>query len=323
MRPRSVTTHANRKLGGFSVEISPTYESRLQREPRWALTEGSRFFEEKSAVQDTLRKVTKRLGELGIPYAVSGGLALFAHGFRRFTEDVDLLVTGEGLKQLHKELEGLGYVRPFPGSKNLRDTESKVKIEFLVAGQYPGDGKPKPVAFPDPTTVAVEKDGIKYLSLPSLVELKLASGMTEPTRLKDISDVIELIKLLELPIDFSEQLSPFVRNKFLELWHSVRQAPKRFLLLWRNKFLTVDAQSVEQMAQTLRQAAEQLEAMRADGVTLDPEGGTSDDYAYLVTTDPAIAKKYGMHDEDDFWDDEETEAGAPQGPVEPPPQSTT
>lgn len=271
------------------------------------MTEGSQFFEEKSAVQDTLRKVTMRLNELGIAYAVSGGLALFAHGFRRFTEDVDILVTNEGLKQLHKELEGLGYVRPFAGSKNLRDAESKVKIEFLVTGQYPGDGKPKPVAFPDPATVAIEKEGIKYLSLQSLIELKLASGMTEPTRLRDISDVIELIRLLDLPTEFSEQLSPYVREKFLELWRSVRQAPKRFVRLWRNKLLTLDAQNIQQMARVLRESAELLEAMFADGVILDPEGGTGDDSAHLITTDPVIAKKYDMHDEAEFWDDDEAE----------------
>ena len=72
------------------------------------------------------------------------------HGFRRFTEDVDILVTRDGLKAIHAHLEGLGYVPPFTGSKNLRDTEHGVRIEFLIAGEFPGDGKPKPVAFPGP-----------------------------------------------------------------------------------------------------------------------------------------------------------------------------
>ena len=51
-------------------------------------------------------------------------MALDAHGFRRLTVDVDILVTREGLKAIHERLEGLGYVPPFTGSKNLRDTES-------------------------------------------------------------------------------------------------------------------------------------------------------------------------------------------------------
>src|SRR4051794_12476907 len=157
--------------------MSVAYEQRLDRDRRWALSEGSRHFEGKSAVQDALRKIARRLEEMGIPYAVAGGMALFQHGFRRFTEDVDILVTSASLKQIHAKLEGLGYVPLFTRSKNLRDTELGVRIEFLIAGQYPGDGKPKPVAFPDPASVSVEIDGVKYLSLPVLMELKLASGM--------------------------------------------------------------------------------------------------------------------------------------------------
>src|SRR5437868_6446122 len=122
--------------------VAPPYEERLARDPEWALSEGSKHFEEKSAVQLALHKIARRLDELQIPYAVAGGMALFRHGFRRFTEDVDVLVTSDGLKRIHQELEGLGYLPPFPGSKNLRDTDLGVRIEFLVSGQFPGDGRP-------------------------------------------------------------------------------------------------------------------------------------------------------------------------------------
>jgi len=182
------------------------------------LTEGSIFFEGRGAVQETLRKITKRLDELQIPYVVVGGLALFHHGYRRFTEDIDLLVSAASLQRIHDELEGLGYISLFLGSKNLRDAESGVRIEFLIEGQFPGDGKPKPVSFPNPAAVAEEHGGIKYLRLPQLVELKLASGMTNPQRLKDIVDTMELIRLLRLPLDFELQLNEYVRSKFRELW---------------------------------------------------------------------------------------------------------
>src|SRR5262245_10224599 len=142
-----------------------TYEERLDRNIDWALREGSMHFEEQSAVHKTLRRITRRLDELGIPYALVGGMALFFHGFRRFTEDVDILVTAEGLREIHLQLEGRGYLPPFTNSKNLRDTETGVRIEFLVAGQYPGDGLPKPVAFPDPATTSVEIEGIRFLQL--------------------------------------------------------------------------------------------------------------------------------------------------------------
>ncbi len=179
-------------------------------------------FEEKSAVHLTLRRITQRLDQLGIPYAVAGAMALFFHGFRRFTEDVHILVTREGLEQVHRELEGLGYVPLFAGSRSLRDAECGVRIEFLVTGEFPGDGKPKPVAFPDPTRSSVEREGIRWLDLPDLIELKLASGMTDPGRLKDLADVQELIRVLGLPEDYAEQLQPFVQDKYRELWSSLQ-----------------------------------------------------------------------------------------------------
>jgi hypothetical protein len=198
------------------------YEQMLARDADWALSEGSRHFEDRSAVQTAFRKITRRLNELKIPYAVVGGMALFRHGFRRFTEDVDLLVTADGLKLVHEQLEGLGYVAPFSGSKQLRDVETGVRVEFLVTGQFPGDGKPKPVAFPDPADRAVEIDGVRYISLPALIELKLASGMTAPARIKDFGDVQELIKVLRLPREFAEQLNEYVRPTFLQLWEGAQ-----------------------------------------------------------------------------------------------------
>jgi hypothetical protein len=206
-----------------AIEVVP-YEKRLDNDWGRALSEGSRFFEEKSAVQDSLRKITKRLGDLGIPYAVVGGMAMYKHGYRRFTEDVDLLVTPEALKEIHERLEGLGYIPPFAGSKQLRDTETGVRIEFLISGGFPGDGKPKPVAFPDPVEVSVDLDGVNYLRLETLVELKLASGMTGGMhRQKDFTDVIELVKVLNLPADFAEKLNPYVRDRFNEIWIGLQE----------------------------------------------------------------------------------------------------
>jgi Uncharacterised nucleotidyltransferase len=201
------------------------YEKQLDHDRRWAFREGSMHFEKESAVHKSLERITRRLEELGIPYAVVGGMALFFHGLRRFTEDVDILVTREGLQQIHQRLEGLGYLPPFTGSKHLRDTDSGVRIEFLVTGDYPGDGLPKAVSFPDPKDVSVEFDGMRFLSLPTLIELKLASGMTNPRRTQDLVDVQRLIETLNLSQDFADQLNPFVQEKYRDLWTVVHTSP--------------------------------------------------------------------------------------------------
>ena len=47
----------------------------------------ARFFDRKSEVHQALQKIARKLDGLGIPYAVSGGMALFFHGFHRFTDE--------------------------------------------------------------------------------------------------------------------------------------------------------------------------------------------------------------------------------------------
>jgi hypothetical protein len=69
-----------------------------------------------------------------------------------------------------------------------------------------------------------EYDGIRYIDLSTLIELKLASGMTNAARLRDLGDVLELIRLLGLTEAFGEELDPFVREKYRELWTAARPA---------------------------------------------------------------------------------------------------
>jgi len=202
-----------------------TFDTMMRRGGEAAIRAAGRFFMKDDPVHQSLNAIAQRLTELKIPYCIAGGMALVAHGYDRTTVDIDLVVTADGLAAIHQSLDGRGYVRIFDNSRSLRDTETKVRIEFLVTGQFPGDGKPKPVAFPDPSAEGLEIEGIHYLGLGSLVELKLASGMSAPHRLKDLADVQELIHVLGLPREFVDRLNPWVREKFIELWTAVQQAP--------------------------------------------------------------------------------------------------
>jgi len=60
-------------------------------------------------------------------------------------------------------------------------------------------------------------EGVKVIDLKSLIELKLASGMTAKSRLQDLADVQRLIEQHHLTLDFAKHLHPYVREKFLEL----------------------------------------------------------------------------------------------------------
>jgi hypothetical protein len=181
-----------------------------------------RFFMGEADVQQALERLAALLEERRIPYAVIGAMALNEWGYRRVTVDVDILLSPQGLHDLKTAAVGLGYVEKFPGSRGLRDTQAGVNIDVVLAGEYPGDGKPKPVVFPDPSEVAVRGRRVALLPLPKLVELKLASGMSAPHRLKDLADVLELIRQLSLPEDMSNALDASVRAKYAELWQAAQ-----------------------------------------------------------------------------------------------------
>jgi hypothetical protein len=61
--------------------------------------------------------------------------------------------------------------------------ETMQRLTQLIVGDFPGDRLPKPVSFPAPETVSeTGADGIPYVSLNTLLELKLTSGMTAAHR---------------------------------------------------------------------------------------------------------------------------------------------
>ncbi len=187
--------------------------------------EGLRYFMGEGTINKTLARLANDLSQRGIDYMVIGAVALLAHGYPRFTEDIDLVMTSEGLQKFHDELVGLGYSPAFSGAKKrLRSTADGVSIEVMTTGEFPGDGKPKPVSMPRPADASVEINGIKFVTLEKLIELKLASGISAPDRLKDLADVQELIKIRKLDADFALKLDPYVRAKYLELEAAVRKS---------------------------------------------------------------------------------------------------
>lgn len=205
-----------------TAPLDPDSEARF-----WSGVEhAGRFFLADADVHRTLAKLVAVLEDAGIPYAVLGAMALNEYGYRRVTVGVDVLLTRDGLATLKERVLGRGYIEKFPGSKGLRDTVNGVVIDVIVAGEYPGDGKPKPVAFPDPADAAVRGERVRLLPLAKRIELKLASGLSAAHRLKDLADVLELARAMRLPSEIAEELDGSVRAKYLELWEAA-QTPDR------------------------------------------------------------------------------------------------
>jgi hypothetical protein len=73
---------------------------------------------------------------------------------------------------------------------------------------------------------------------------------------------------------------------------------KTFERTWRNKWITNDATSPDEMIAAYRNAIEEIEALKAAGVEFDFDNA-HDDYIELYTDDPKVADEFGFNDFDE------------------------
>ena len=176
------------------------------------------FFEKKDKVYQTMRRVVKQLEKAGIAYAIMGAMAVNAHKHRRTTDDLDLLLTEEGLEEFRRRFVGKKYDQSPKRSRRFIDRKNEVPIDVLVAGRFPGSGQPGPLAFPDPDRVSERIEGMNIVNLDTLIDLKLAAR-----RHKDFGDVVDLIRANELDESFADRLHPSVRGAYTECLEEKRR----------------------------------------------------------------------------------------------------
>lgn len=177
-----------------------------------------RFFQGDSGADHALARLIRILESEKLSYAIIGAFALNEYGHRRVTAGVDLVMREADLETFKRRHLGKGYEERIQGTGKLKDSVHGVNIDVLSTGRFPGDDKPKPIAFPDPAVAALRGERFALLPMPRFIELKLASGMVAPHRGKDLVDVQELIRSAGISRDIVDELNPWVREKFLELW---------------------------------------------------------------------------------------------------------
>lgn len=69
-------------------------------------------------------------------------------------------------------------------------------------------------------------------------------------------------------------------------------------MTWRNKWLTAEAKTMQDMIDTFQAVADHFREMQSKGVELD-FSNNGNDYARLLTNDPAVAEKFGFEPEDE------------------------
>jgi hypothetical protein len=125
---------------------------------------------------------------------VAGGWAVWRHGyFGRMTQDIDIVLPSDRIGDFLRAAAVAGFeILPVPEGQwpKMRHKETDVKVDILPEGSRPGTlSRPAPTAIPHPATLGAAGRQLSYITLPALIELKLAAG-----RPRDEADVTELIR---------------------------------------------------------------------------------------------------------------------------------
>ncbi|WP_148073865.1 nucleotidyl transferase AbiEii/AbiGii toxin family protein [Bythopirellula goksoeyrii] len=125
---------------------------------------------------------------------VGGGWAVWRHGYLgRVTQDIDIALPSNRIDDfLHTAaVSGFDVLNTPTGNwPKLLHRETGIEVDILPEGGRPGTAKhPAPTTISHPQVMGATPGMLTYISLPALIELKLAAG-----RLRDEADVVELIR---------------------------------------------------------------------------------------------------------------------------------
>jgi hypothetical protein len=136
---------------------------------------------------------------------VAGGWAVWRHGFEgRLTQDVDIVLPADRIEEFQRVAGMAGFeILPQPAGRwpKVLHKVTKVKVDILPEGARPGTAKQlAPTTIPHPRHLGANGHELHYITLPSLMELKLAAGRT-----RDRHDIIVLIQTNPTHIDAIRQ----------------------------------------------------------------------------------------------------------------------
>ncbi|HEV3236051.1 MAG TPA: hypothetical protein VGZ25_03625 [Gemmataceae bacterium] len=147
---------------------------------------------------------------------LAGGWAVWHHGYiGRVTQDLDIVLAAESVDSLMRaaSVSGFEILAPKPGRwPKLLHKETNIQLDILPEGARPGvASKLAPTTIPHPAKMGGSGRILNYISLPSLIELKLAAG-----RARDEADVVELIRVNPEHLDAIRLHLNSVHSHYLE-----------------------------------------------------------------------------------------------------------
>ena len=172
-----------------------------------------------------VKAVDHLLGAIDCESVVGGGWAVWRHGYMgRVTQDVDIVLPAAKVDEFLRVASVSGFqVLPVASGRwpKLLHTKTDVKVDILPEGETPGTvSKPAPTTIPHPARMGACGRTLRYIQLPSLIELKIAAG-----RGQDEADVIKLVAANPDHVDAVRQHLSQVHGSYVTTFdHLVQRA---------------------------------------------------------------------------------------------------
>jgi hypothetical protein len=152
-----------------------------------------------------VKAVDHLLEAMGCESVLGGGWAVWRHGFLgRLTQDIDIVLPADRVAEFLRVAAVSGFdILPQAQGRwpKMLHKDTNVKVDILPQGARPGTAtKLAPTTIRHPGAMGAEGFTLRYISLPALIELKIAAG-----RGRDEGDVIELVRVNEDQIDTIRQ----------------------------------------------------------------------------------------------------------------------
>jgi hypothetical protein len=174
-----------------------------------------------------VRAVDHLLQALKCEAVLGGGWAVWHHGFtERLTMDLDIVLPATRIDEFLQaaSVSGFSIVPRRRGQRpKLLHKETGVKVDVVPEGGRPGTAtRPAPTTIPSLKAMGARGSILRYMSLHSLVELKLAAG-----REKDKADMVVLLRANKRQIPALRQHLATVHRQYVstfeELVRSARE----------------------------------------------------------------------------------------------------
>lgn len=154
-----------------------------------------------AAWQD-VKAVARYLNAAGVEYALVGGYALGAHGFNRFTEDIDILVNPSA-ENSRRWITALSHLPDAAAAELAAETDvfaDDKRYAIRINDEFTVDVMPSIAGFPwdamkaHVTTLDIDDVPIRVLDLPGLLKTKQG---TRPKDQMDAAVIAEVLRRLD------------------------------------------------------------------------------------------------------------------------------